>query len=454
MKWGIRRKKKPSSSSPSSSPSSSIISWFSKLGRKSEPSPKKHELDRHSGFFFPTPNSNLIKRQRFYSMDVDDPFWRLSFSDEKVPARKSTGGITGLIWPDHDHEPVFRKSEEFRNFSDMVRHVKLTKEREKSRQSMKESIFVDDHRSSRKSRVEDLSDSVASNLPKKDRIVRLDEDCAANHETLLSVSEWRYLEKSTDFSKSSRKSRGEERTVEVFSIKSVASNSRMQSKNRISGLDEDHAEWRHLEKSTDSSKEVKLGPKVKGRVKAYSPRTECKIRALEEMKRARSKMKKEKGREEGKTVFNDFAVVKSSFDPQRDFRDSMVEMIRVKGICRPEDLEELLACYLALNSDEYHRIIIKVFRKVWFELKGDVLPVGPPTLMMSPQAAYPGTVSLELVKKRDDKYNLSSETMKVSRVEIAEPEWINPQADYWKQHGKGFKVDFENAEMKKMTPFP
>ncbi|GER28460.1 ovate family protein [Striga asiatica] len=378
MKWGIRRKKKPSSSSPSSSPPSSIISWFSKLGRKSETSSKKPELDRHSGFFFPTPNSNLIKRERFYSMDVDDPFWRLSFSHEKVPARKSTGGITGLVWPDHDqdHEPVFRKSEEFCNFNDMVGLVKRTKEREKSKERMKESIFFDNHPSSRKSRVEDLSDSVASNLPEKNRIVGLDEDCAANHKTLLSVTEWRHLEKSTDFSKNSRNSRGVERAVEAFSVKSVASNSRMQSKNRISGLDEDHAKWRHLEKSTDFfSKEVKLGPKAKGRVnrvKAYSPRTECKIRALEEMKRARSKMKKEekKGMEEGKTVFNDFAVVKNSFDPQRDFMDSMIEMIREKGIWRPEDLEELLACYLALNSDEYHGIIIKVFRKVWFELKG------------------------------------------------------------------------------------
>ncbi|GER28459.1 hypothetical protein STAS_04265 [Striga asiatica] len=101
--------------------------------------------------------------------------------------------------------------------------------------------------------------------------------------------------------------------------------------------------------------------------------------------------------------------------------------------------------------------LAKTYGKFWCTWqtdRGDVLPVGPPALMMSPQAAYPGTVSPELVKKRDEKYNLSSETMKASRVEIPEPEWINPQADYWKQHGKGFKVDFEKVEMKKMAPFP
>ncbi|KAJ0971467.1 hypothetical protein J5N97_019426 [Dioscorea zingiberensis] len=63
-----------------------------------------------------------------------------------------------------------------------------------------------------------------------------------------------------------------------------------------------------------------------------------------------------------------FAVVKCSCDPQKDFRESMVEMILEKRIGRPEDLERLLACYLALNSDEHHDVIVKVFRQVWFEL--------------------------------------------------------------------------------------
>lgn len=74
--------------------------------------------------------------------------------------------------------------------------------------------------------------------------------------------------------------------------------------------------------------------------------------------------------------------------------------------------------------------------------------------MMSPQAVPPGIVRPELVKRRDDKYNISTEALRRSRVEIGEPEWINPQADYWKQHGKGFALDIVQTEMKKRAPFP
>ncbi|XP_052173378.1 transcription repressor OFP1-like [Diospyros lotus] len=63
-----------------------------------------------------------------------------------------------------------------------------------------------------------------------------------------------------------------------------------------------------------------------------------------------------------------FAVVKSSADPQRDFRESMVEMILENNIRASKDLEDLLASYLQLNSDEYHELIIKVFKQIWFDL--------------------------------------------------------------------------------------
>ncbi|KAL5550647.1 hypothetical protein UlMin_000823 [Ulmus minor] len=63
-----------------------------------------------------------------------------------------------------------------------------------------------------------------------------------------------------------------------------------------------------------------------------------------------------------------FAIVKSSSDPQKDFRESMVEMILQNNIRDSKDLEDLLACYLSLNSDEYHDLIIKVFKQIWFDL--------------------------------------------------------------------------------------
>lgn len=63
-----------------------------------------------------------------------------------------------------------------------------------------------------------------------------------------------------------------------------------------------------------------------------------------------------------------FAVVKSSMDPQTDFRDSMVEMIVENNIRASKDLEDLLACYLSLNSNEYHDLIVKAFEQIWFDM--------------------------------------------------------------------------------------
>ncbi|KAL4312396.1 hypothetical protein GQ457_01G035620 [Hibiscus cannabinus] len=67
-------------------------------------------------------------------------------------------------------------------------------------------------------------------------------------------------------------------------------------------------------------------------------------------------------------LWESLAVVKSSLDPQRDFRESMVEMILEKNITTSKELEDLLACYLSLNSDEYHEVIINVFKQIWFDL--------------------------------------------------------------------------------------
>ncbi|CAL4960712.1 unnamed protein product [Urochloa decumbens] len=63
-----------------------------------------------------------------------------------------------------------------------------------------------------------------------------------------------------------------------------------------------------------------------------------------------------------------FAVVKSSRDPRRDFRESMEEMIAENGIRSAADLEDLLACYLALNAAEYHDLIVEVFEHIWLTL--------------------------------------------------------------------------------------
>lgn len=69
-----------------------------------------------------------------------------------------------------------------------------------------------------------------------------------------------------------------------------------------------------------------------------------------------------------RSLSESFAVVKSSQDPHRDFKESMVEMIMENNMRTSKDLEDLLACYLSLNSDKYHDLIIKVFKQIWFEI--------------------------------------------------------------------------------------
>lgn len=64
-------------------------------------------------------------------------------------------------------------------------------------------------------------------------------------------------------------------------------------------------------------------------------------------------------------VKDSFAVVKSSSDPYNDFRTSMVEMIIEKQIFSAKDLEQLLQCFLSLNSGRHHRIILDVFTEIW-----------------------------------------------------------------------------------------
>ncbi|XP_006644656.2 oil body-associated protein 2B [Oryza brachyantha] len=112
----------------------------------------------------------------------------------------------------------------------------------------------------------------------------------------------------------------------------------------------------------------------------------------------------------------------------------------------------------ALQSSEMARMA-KTYGKLWCTWqvdRGDALPLGAPALMVSPQAAEPGRVRAELVRGRDERYRIdsSAQGLKGARVEMDEPEWINPNADYWRVHGKGFAVDVAATEMKRHAPFP
>ncbi|KAL6660118.1 hypothetical protein ACP70R_002240 [Stipagrostis hirtigluma subsp. patula] len=67
-------------------------------------------------------------------------------------------------------------------------------------------------------------------------------------------------------------------------------------------------------------------------------------------------------------LYESLVVVKASSDPEREMAESMAEMVSANGIRSAEDLEELLACYLALNAAEHHRAVVAAFRRVWLHL--------------------------------------------------------------------------------------
>lgn len=74
--------------------------------------------------------------------------------------------------------------------------------------------------------------------------------------------------------------------------------------------------------------------------------------------------RKIQGTVEGK-VRGSVAVAKKSVDPYEDFKRSMLEMILQKQMFEAKDLEQLLLCFLSLNSSKYHRIIAEAFSDIW-----------------------------------------------------------------------------------------
>ncbi|KAM7493015.1 hypothetical protein LguiB_027624 [Lonicera macranthoides] len=76
--------------------------------------------------------------------------------------------------------------------------------------------------------------------------------------------------------------------------------------------------------------------------------------------------------------------------------------------------------------------------------------MGAPALMMSRQGINLGMVKPKLIQRKDFKYNTPTDALRATRLDIPEPRLINPQADYWIQHGKGFALDWRQWSI---TPF-
>ncbi|CAL5413177.1 unnamed protein product [Camellia sinensis] len=67
---------------------------------------------------------------------------------------------------------------------------------------------------------------------------------------------------------------------------------------------------------------------------------------------------------EGK-LKDSFAVVMESVDPHGDVKASMIEMVLAKQLFEARDLEQLLECFLSLNSRHHYGVIVDAFSDIW-----------------------------------------------------------------------------------------
>ncbi|KAG1366988.1 transcription repressor OFP7-like [Cocos nucifera] len=80
-------------------------------------------------------------------------------------------------------------------------------------------------------------------------------------------------------------------------------------------------------------------------------------------------------------VRESFAVVKRSEDPRADFRRSMADMVVEKEMYGAGDLEQLLRCFLSLNSRHHHGAIVAAFSDIWEALfSGTATPAAAPAV--------------------------------------------------------------------------
>ncbi|PHU26056.1 hypothetical protein BC332_04388 [Capsicum chinense] len=405
MKWG--KKKTSSSLITNVFP----VSWLSKFKQKKDGNSEYQEAAKmkHKGKVnltsFTSRSDVSLKEGRFYD---DDPYWRLSFTENNFEAHHQNQQIQNPLWcgsyDECDQDSTWNSEsilgEEKQKFNDMVSR-KIREKPKKMLISQSEAEFSNRRRNSirdeklRKLSRRALEERIAENArepdpeeetaaeviekdifeiePENEKVVRRGKvkSTAYNTRKMRSLSKKDSSLNSIEESCMMLKSMNLEEEAGVLSEEEFESECLEMKEMRIKETSEKSGYQQRKSVYINQKRRRKHGVKVR----AYSPRTtakmECRIKALEDVKKAKMKMRQKTKEKMGgdRTVFDSYAVMKSSFDPFSDFRDSMIEMITQRGIKNSEELEELLACYLTLNCDEYHDLIIKVFRQVWFELK-------------------------------------------------------------------------------------
>ncbi|KAL6562042.1 hypothetical protein OROGR_003049 [Orobanche gracilis] len=359
--------------SPSSSQASIInrvfhVSWFPNKSKQKSSHPQrtkssKIQPDR------PTPNTPLPAFQnesRFYSLDDDDDdddaYWRLSFREQKTEDRKSITGIAHLSSDDDEFQiPVSGIT------SSGHKEPCITRNRD------------DDDADDACRRKKENGDEKLTTTPtkKKDRRSRIprwtttgpddDSDLIMSRSWNPVVQEIFPVEMEEGFDRD---------YSPVHHNSEKHQNVSLRNSSLDSSPEEDYAFGRRVRYDGTEFRRKSHCRKIKQRKSGnnYSPKREFRVRVLEDMKKEKMMRLEKKetvtARPIGSstTIYDSFAEVKDSFNPQQDFRDSMVEIICEIGIRRPEELEDLLTCYLNLNCDEHHHLIIKVFQQVLLEL--------------------------------------------------------------------------------------
>ncbi|XP_057419613.1 transcription repressor OFP5-like [Lotus japonicus] len=370
MKWGGRRKPSSGSSSSSSKPSfTSPFSWLSKfkqmrINNNSEPKQEKQLKHQNTKQNSPSDNSSQYQYAsgsgaRFYGEDGDD-FWRLSFYVEGNNDHKES--TEDVIKPEKYNLDAERHGR--REGTRQKKEIGVKEERE----SLNEAKCAKELECLRRRYERKAHRVLQEHLLKSER---------AELQEVEFAPRSKYLEKDEIQFESPKTIR----TPRMHMLFSSSASSTQNSEKKMSSQRQNLKQGEDVKaKVSKPRKSIHVSREIQGRkpkptsskVRVHSPRMSskvetCKIKALEE-KKAKLKMKKEEEIVEEKVELDSFAVVKSSLDPQQDFMDSMIEMITEKQISKPEEMEELLACYLTLNSNEWHDLIIEAFRQVWLYL--------------------------------------------------------------------------------------
>lgn len=337
MKWGAKKPSSSSASSSSSSTSSGPFSWLSKL---------KHMRINS--------DSNHAKLKQKEKKNTPPSCFDIGGKYGNKSGRKQ--GIVKL-----KEEDIIGLEDQRKTVNDKKGLMKID-EYEYDREKEYENI---------RRRFERKAQQVLEEqLLKLEREAKEVEDVKFEYESPRTICTPRTTHSFASSIADSTKNSSSLRNIR-FEKSEIASSQKKQSNY------EKHSLEKHEELKVKTQEKQRRKPKKVSRVKIYSPRLVskveiCRIKALEEMRnKAKQKMKKEIVEEiiSTKPELDSFAVIKCSSNPKQDFRDSMIEMIEEKQISKAEEMEELLACYLTLNADEYHDLIIKVFRQVWFDMR-------------------------------------------------------------------------------------